>query len=116
MESKDFPSVIAEANEAGLNAGNALVPEPMTVVGGREKYHVPEGVCGFAWVTVRPGTTSFARYWKQNHRARRAYYGDVELWVRDFGQSHDRKLAYAEAYATKLREHGIHATAGSRLD
>lgn len=116
MESTDFQQVIAEAHEAGFNAGQSYNPEPMMVVGGGKTHHVPEGVCGFAWITVRPGTTSFARYWKKNHGARRAYYGGVELWVREFGQSHDRKLAFAEAYAKKLCEHGINATAGSKLD
>jgi hypothetical protein len=38
------------------------------------------------------------------------------LWVSDFNQSHQRKQAYAHAYAEALRAAGIEAFADSRLD
>jgi hypothetical protein len=40
----------------------------------------------------------------------------VTYWVSVFGQSVDRKAAFAGAYAKVLRENGIQATAGDRLD
>jgi hypothetical protein len=44
------------------------------------------------------------------------YGGGVTYWVSQFGQSVDRKAAFAGAFAKVLRENGIQATAGDRLD
>jgi hypothetical protein len=48
------------------------------------------------------------------------YYEDYtkcwQIWVRGYGQSMQRKAVYAEAFATVLRENGISASAGSRMD
>ena len=74
------------------------------------------GVCGFSWITVRPGTSSFARWLAKNKRASRGYYGGIELWIREFGQSMEKKLAYSEAFSQVLRDAGIKAYAGSRMD
>jgi len=47
---------------------------------------------------------------------RKAYEGGEELWIRDYNQSYERKMAYARAYAEVLQKSGINATAGGRLD
>jgi hypothetical protein len=73
-------------------------------------------MCGFAWVNVRPGTSSFARWLKRADLARRAYHGGLDIWVRQFNQSHERKVAYARAYADVLQDAGVTAYAGDRLD
>lgn len=115
------------AHSAGLRAGYDAIPQPMTVVSRedplndnspvRQSWYVPEGVCGFAWVNVRPANSSFARYLKQCHGAHKAYaVGGVELWVHNFGQSYERKLAYARAFADVLNEAGVKAYASGRLD
>jgi hypothetical protein len=46
----------------------------------------------------------------------KGYYGGYEIWVREFGQSVDRKYAFAQAFAQVLGKYGIEASAGSRLD
>lgn len=68
----------SRAKAAGVAAGEAAVPVPMTV--GTAKgfgdeidetqpvYHVPEGACGFAWVNVKPGTSRFAKWLKRGTR------------------------------------------------
>jgi hypothetical protein len=77
----------------------------------------PGGVCGMASVVVRPGNSAFARYLKVRHGARRGYYGGIELTTtRLFGQSYERKVAYAQAFTVVLKEAGITAYATSRLD
>jgi hypothetical protein len=103
------------ANRSGHEAATAMVPEPMAVVGRKEVWHVPEGMCGFAWVAFK-GNTSFGRWALKNKIARKAYQGGLHLWVSDYGQSYDRKSAYAAAFAEVLRKHGVDAYADNRLD
>jgi hypothetical protein len=125
--SVDYAAIYSEAHAAGQAAAEAHMPTPMIVQEHanplddsspiiREYAPVLAGVCGFAWVNVSPGTQGFAKYLKANHGARRGYYGGIELWVRDYGQSMEKKEAYASAFAHTLNAHGIKAHAGSRMD
>lgn len=107
-----------EAREAGLAAGNKNTPEAMIVQNDQTKqtWYVSEGVCGFAWVNITPGTSSFARWLSKNDLAHKSYYGGVDVWIGDFGQSMDRKSACASAMAEVFREAGIEARSMSRMD
>lgn len=124
---QNWQELYDKAHAAGCAAAEANVPVPMIV---QERasplndnspvtrsWHVSEGVCGFAWITVKPGTSSFARWLVKNDLARSAYEGGVSIWVSSYGQSMERKEAYAHAFAKVLRENGIsRAWAGSRMD
>ena len=94
----------------------------MVVVGGvpgeaPKEYYEPEGMCGFAWVKIRPGNSSFAKWLVKNKLARSAYGGGVDIWISGFNQSVERKEACARAMAEVLRnELGVNAYADSRLD
>lgn len=123
----EFADLARRADEAGRKAAAERVPEPMIVVQRanpfddsspivRQYAPVMDGVCGFAWVTIRPGTCSFAHWAKKNLGARKAYYGGVEIWISEYGQSYERKYAYAHAFAEVLQEAGVKAYAGGRLD
>ncbi len=114
------------ANVAGRRAALACTPHAMVVQQHADAlddsspvtafWNVPEGVCGFAWVNV-PGNTRFGRYLKKQGLAKPdSYLGGVTLWVHDFGQSYERKLAYASAYADTLSSAGVRGTAQGRLD
>lgn len=103
----------AEAHDAGMSAGEANVPVPIVIAGYAP---IDDGLCGFAWITVRPGTTSFARWLAKHKKASRGYYGGMELWVHQFDQSYEKKLAYAQAFAETLVMSGVKATHGGRLD
>jgi hypothetical protein len=116
-----------EAHAAGHAAATAAVPDPMMVYEadlltgaprpGCRCYYVPEGLCGFAWVNVKPGTSRFARWLRTTGKGRTdSYYGGVTVWVSGYGQSHARKVAYAEAFAKVLTDHGVRAYADDRLD
>lgn len=116
-----------KAHAAGMAAGNAHQPEPMIVVQHADplddsspvvRVYEPvwDGVCGFGWVTVRPGNSSYARWLRENTRAFRSEEGGVRLRVSRFGQSYEKKMAYAGAYAKVLQEAGINALADGRLD
>jgi hypothetical protein len=121
-----FQMLYDAAHKAGMDAGNAAVPTPMVVQQHAnmaddnsqvvKQWFVGEGLCGFAWIVIRPGNCSFARWLKSKNLANKHYYGGVSVWVRDFGQSMTRKEAYAYAFAKVLKDAGITAYADSRLD
>jgi hypothetical protein len=120
----NYHTLYNKADEAGRAAAVDCVPVPMTVCEGSLFSNVPgrvievvnDGACGFAWVIVRPGNSSFALWLKKNKGASKSYYGGMEVWIRGYGQSMTRKEAYASAFAQVLREAGINAHAGSRMD
>ena len=113
-----YQTIIDEAFKAGERAGIDATPLPMGFCSsdGRLIDVVDDGACGFAWVTVKPANSSFAIWAKKNGLMRSAYGGGVQYWVTGFGQSVDRKAAFAGAFAKVLRENGIKAFAGDRLD
>lgn len=123
----NYNEVIAlhtEAHHAGLHAGMNCRPTPMGVVQtdifgkplpGAHVEVVESGVCGFAWVSFK-GNTAFGRAMKKAGLARSHYPSGLSVWVSEFGQSMERKEAYARAYAEVLRKAGIQAYAGSRMD
>jgi hypothetical protein len=83
----------------------------------KQSWYVSEGACGFAWVNVSPGNSSFAKWLVKNKLASKAYHGGVDIWISAHGQSIERKEAHAREMARVLKEKlGIKAYAGSRLD
>lgn len=114
---QEFEDIAEKAYRAGIEAGKNAAPIPMYVVDqGIPIDRIDDGACGFAWVTVRPANSSFAIWAKKRGIMRPMYGGGVTYWVSEFGQSVDRKAAFAAAYAKVLQENGIKATAGDRLD
>ena len=80
-------TVYAEAHALGIAAGNACSPTPM-VVGtpttplgddidySKDTYYVSDGVCGFAWVNIKPARGGFVKFLKDNKIGRKdSYYG-----------------------------------------
>ena len=118
-------NIYVEAYEAGMKAGNE-VGVPKFVVGdaiglsNEIDYSKPtfimDGLCGFAWVNISPARGAFVNYLKSRQVGSKGYYGGFEIWVREFGQSVDRKTAFARAFADVLNKYGINASVGSRLD
>lgn len=114
------------AHQKGMEAGTNCTPVPMGVSQHANPLNdnspvvhswvVPDGPCGFAWVTVKPGNCKFAKFLKQNHDAYNDYYGGVSLSCSEFNQSITRKYAYCCAFARVLNENGIKACANERLD
>jgi hypothetical protein len=128
LSPSDCAALYAKADAAGKAAAAARVPVPMVVVQRANplndaspvvKRYAPVmgGVCGFAWVIVRPGNSAFANYLKKRGLARPdSYAGGVNLWVGDYGQSMEKKEAYAGAFADVLQDAGLRAYSNSRMD
>jgi hypothetical protein len=122
----DYKAIYEQAIQAGNEAGNAVNPTPMVVQQHRDmlddnspvvkSYHVSEGVCGFAWVNVK-ANTGFGKWLKKRGICKEtAYHGGYNLWCSGFGQSYDRKCAWASAVSQVLNDNGIKAYYQSRLD
>lgn len=117
-----------EAVAAGMVAGNGHTPTPMivgspsTFMGNdvdpnQPTYFVESGVCGFAWVSIRPARGKFVTFLKKAGIGRRdEYAGGYRIPCHDFGQSLEKKSKYTGAYAKVLRNHGIEAYSDSRMD
>lgn len=116
------------AYAAGVQAANACIPTPMIVQEHanplddnspvvRTYAPVMDGVCGFAWVNVRPGNCTFARWLVETGHGRRdTYAGGVNIWISAYNQSYERKRAHAVAMAAMLQEANVTAYVYSRLD
>lgn len=118
---KNYQELYDAACAAGKTAAAANTPEPMRVGVGeganfRQTYPtVMDGVCGFAWIQFA-GNTAWGRWTKKQGLARKAYPKGLSIWVSAYGQSMDRKSAYAGAFARVLQTAGIDAYAQSRMD
>ena len=122
---RECARIYKEAYAAGLIAGKE-VGVPKFIVGDAiglsdqidysKKTYILEGLCGFAWVNISPARGAFVNWLKAQGIGSKGYYGGYEIWVREFGQSVDRKYAFAQAFAQVLGKYGIEASAGSRLD
>ena len=113
----EFEALTAAAHAAGIKAGRECQPIPMIVCGstGKPIECVDDGACGFAWIAFA-GNTAFGRWAKKQGLAGSHYPSGLCIWVSEFGQSVERKSAFADAYAQVLRNAGIDAYSGSRLD
>jgi hypothetical protein len=61
------------------------------------------GPCGFAWIIVKPGTSSFARWLiRTGHAVPDRYFGGANIPVMDYGQCLRTKRAYVLGFATEL--------------
>ena len=125
---KAMAAVFKKARDAGLAAAAARVPVPMIVVNRANSLDdnspivsryapVMGGVCGFAWVKIKPANSAFARWCKAEGIGHKdSYAGGWSISCSDFGQSMEKKEAYADAFADVLQAEGIRAYAQSRMD
>jgi hypothetical protein len=111
-----YQEIIDQAYKAGIEAGKNARPIPMYVIDqGIPIDRIDDGACGFAWIAFA-GNTAFGKWAKKQGLARSHYPSGLCVWVSEFGQSVDRKEAFAGAYARVLKDNGIDAYSGSRLD
>lgn len=61
------------------------------------------GPCGFAWIIVKPGTSSFTRWLvRTGHAVPDPHYGGVNIPVMDHGQCMRAEVAYVHGFSTEL--------------
>lgn len=126
-------AVFATAERTADAAALAATPTPMivgTAIGLSDRidptqrtYVIPDGVCGFAWVRVRPARGAFVTWCKQNNIGRSdSYEGGYVIPAHELApslrktQSYERKMAAANAAAAVLRDAGINAYSEGHLD
>ncbi len=127
MTQANAAALHSTAHAAGLAAASACVPVPMTVQQRENplddnsaivyQERVNDGVCGFAWIEVRPARGGFATYARNNAIGKYSEYSKcVRISVPLNTQSYEIKMAYASAYANVLAKMGIDAYGNGRLD
>lgn len=126
----EYQEWMTACSEIATAAYRNAQPAPMAVyetVGlsdapkpGGSSWYVSEGVCGFAWVTIHPATSSFARWLSKEKIGYKAYTGGWQIpmhyFVGQMGQSMERAEAAAYAVANLLCREGIDTHASSRMD
>lgn len=116
----------AEAHAAGMAALEACTPTPMLwgspthPLGSNVDLSKPhsldlDGPCGFASVRFK-GNTAFGRAMKRAGLAKSSATGGLYVWVREGGQSLERKEAYAHSYSAVLNAAGASTWVESRMD
>jgi len=128
--------IMALALEAGIKALNTAKPTPMIVEQHTnmiddnspvaKSWVVDGGVCGFAWVQFKANTTPNRKFLAGLKKAGmvgekgsdwgKSYQGGYSYWVGQGGQSMERKIAFASAFAQVLSDNGITVYTGSRMD
>lgn len=118
--------LLEKARAHGMQAAASVQPVPMVIgpdpafpgcAPSARTYVVEGGVCGFAWVNIKPARGPFVAALKARGVGRPdSYYGGYTIWVTEHGQSMARKEAHAQAMARVLCEAGVQAHAMSRID
>lgn len=107
-----------DADCAGDKAAMDCLPNPMYVHDGNgNEWFVSDGLCGFATIHIKSARSKFVSYLKKDNMGYKNPIGSgYRLPVNEYGQSYERSKAYAEAFVTVLRNHGVECYAESRLD
>lgn len=116
-DQQKFQEIWNEANENGKRKVEETFVQHVVAqdrLTGRK--YPPFPICGFAWVKIKPATTKFARWLKSNGLARTSSMGGMDIWISDYNQSYDKKLAHAKGMAEVFDKHGIKCYADGRLD
>ena len=122
----DYARVWSEAFSEGVDAGLSEQPVPMVVTSAYNKdfkddspvvreYVVQGGVCGFAWLEYK-GNTRFAKWARDAGLSHNAYPTGHMISCPHFGQSMQRKEAWARAISKALLRNGIEVQVRSRMD
>lgn len=135
QKDESFEIVYLMADDAGRRAVAALTANggirPMVVqqrenpLDDRSKVvyqeTVSDGVCGFAWVELKPANNAFCKWLVKKGYASKLSGPGVSIWVHDYNQSMQKKAAYARAFcqviksqAQDLRLKSVYS--GSRMD
>jgi hypothetical protein len=111
-----FKEIYDTADTIGTEVAIKHTPTPMVVIQRlnplddsspivKEYEPIADGVCGFAWIIIKPGNCPFANWLKKHDLARKHYRGGVSIWISKHNQSYERKMKHAHAMAEYLQQH-----------
>ena len=104
----DPATMYVEAHASGEAAARAATPELMVVEGYGRTYYVPDGSCGFASIKGIRKNSRLGKWMVENGKVDAdSVSPGVYRWVHDYGQSKERKAAYAYAFAAVLVKYGV---------
>jgi hypothetical protein len=128
MGKREAKALFTKADAAGMAAIAACTPVPMIVGSAKSlfsnemdpnkpQYFVADGVCGFAWIEIRPSRGGIATWMKENGYGRYDDYRRCHyMSARENSQSMQKKEAYCHAFADVMRDAGIDCSTASRMD
>lgn len=112
--------IFSEASTAATAAFHAAKPNPVIfgqakslfsneMVPGTEEY-VADGVCGFAWVRIKPARGEFVKFLKSRNIGDKGVYGGYtisayEIGIPGFSQSMERKEAGCKAFVDVIKKY-----------
>lgn len=113
---KSFEEIYDEAHKAAYEAASNFRPTPMIVSMHenmlddnspiQKQWYVSDGVCGFAWVHIKPANCKFAKWLLANDYAHKdSYYGGINIYVGYFNQSMQRKEIYAAKFIEVVQQY-----------
>lgn len=134
MNLDDFSNICITADEAGRAAVEKVVARSVLLYQethpfsgkmdtNKPTYILDDFPCGFAWVDIYPQNKGNTKLGKEERKIlesagfrKNEYEKSYQLWISAYNQSMQKKEAYARAFAEVLRENGLKAYSGSRLD
>lgn len=114
-KSQQYAALWRKAEAAGRAAHAGATPTPMNVTDGRQVWHVPDGLCGFAGVVV-PGNRGIGPWLRKHGIGHRHWPSGWYVSTNGMSQSVARAEAAANEIARVLRDAGEEAHTYSRLD
>lgn len=117
----DAQALYLKAHDAGINAANNAVCQPMAVSytdrnGNKLTEIVEDGPCGFGMVRIKPARGAFINYLKGADIGFKSSSGGWYMGSPLMTQSFARNAAYARAFAKVLMDAGLNAFAECRYD
>jgi hypothetical protein len=119
-------NIFLEASLAAQVAFDECVPVPMVLIGYIRDEVVIDGVCGFAWIHIKPARGELVKWLKDNNKGNKSYVGSgYELSSYAIcrpdqigSQSMERKKAACTAFVAVIQKYypSLQFTVHSRLD
>ncbi len=101
----DYQKIYNLALAEGIKAGQEATVQGMTVVSTQGQcWDVPDGVCGFATIVVKPARGGFVKWLKSQRLGYQNCGGGYAISIREHGQSMQRKEAHAARMALVLSQ------------
>jgi len=108
----DWNEIWERAVSAARAAAERVIPTPLVV----DDAWYAEGGVGSAWVRILDARKGLARWLKVTGKGTDGYKSGTYVFALRTGQSYDRSIAWASAFAEVLRDHGINCEVEGRYD